>query len=74
MKNKLHLLVSFFVMNLFVSKIIAQELYKAPSNQIKTIWVSPENPTGAKGNAGQAEGARGAGGGPFPGYPSRAAR
>lgn len=52
MKNKLHLLVLFFVMTLFVSKIIAQELYKAPSNQIKTIWVSPENPTGAKGSAG----------------------
>ena len=31
---------------------IAQELYKAPSSQTKTVWVSPENPTGAKGNAG----------------------
>ena len=30
----------------------AQELYKAPSSQTKTVWVSPENPTGAKGNAG----------------------
>ena len=52
MKNKLHLLVLVFVMNLLVSKNFAQELYKAPSSQIKTIWVSPENPTGAKGNAG----------------------
>ena len=26
---------------------IAQELYKAPSSQTKTVWVSPENPTGA---------------------------
>ncbi|MGI9138019.1 MAG: DUF2961 domain-containing protein, partial [Sediminibacterium sp.] len=44
--------ILIFVMQVIVSKIIAQELYKAPSNQIKTIWVSPENPTGAKGSAG----------------------
>jgi len=52
MKKNLHLFILVFVINQFVSKTFAQELYKAPSNQIKTIWVSPENPTGAKGSAG----------------------
>jgi len=38
----------------------AQELYKAPSSQTKTVWVSPENPTGAKGSAGMTnKGAKG---------------
>ena len=52
MKKEMILLILVFVLNLFVSKNFAQDLYKAPSNEIKTIWVSPENPTGAKGGAG----------------------
>lgn len=52
MKKIQSILAFIFIMNIWNSKINAQELYKAPSNQIQTIWVSPENPTGAKGNAG----------------------
>lgn len=30
----------------------AQELFKAPKQDVKTRWISPENPTGEKGKAG----------------------
>ena len=60
MKKRKILLGLVCVMHAFISKMNAQELYKAPSNQIQTIWVSPENPTGAKGNAGKTnKGAKG---------------
>jgi hypothetical protein len=50
MKNKhLQFAITLCLISLHT---IAQELYKAPSSQTKTVWVSPENPTGAKGSAG----------------------
>ena len=50
MKNKrLHFAITLCLIGI---NTIAQELYKAPSSQTKTVWVSPENPTGAKGSAG----------------------
>jgi hypothetical protein len=52
MKNKFTTTLLFFVLHAFAVKITAQELYKAPNAQTKTVWVSPENPSGAKGSAG----------------------
>jgi hypothetical protein len=52
MKNKFSLPLLFFVLSAFAFNVTAQELYKVPSAQTKTVWVSPENPTGAKGAAG----------------------
>ena len=38
----------------------AQELYKAPAPSTKTIWISPENPSGKEGAAGKSnQGAKG---------------
>ena len=60
MKKIKTLLGLLCVMHAFILKMNAQELYKAPSNQTQTIWVSPENPTGAKGSAGMTnKGAKG---------------
>jgi len=52
MKNKFTTTLLFFVLHAFAVKITAQELYKTPNAQTKTVWVSPENPSGAKGSAG----------------------
>jgi hypothetical protein len=52
MKNKFTTTVLFFLLHAFAVKITAQELYKAPSAQTKTVWVSPENASGSKGSAG----------------------
>ncbi len=52
MKNKFTTTLLFFVLHAFAVKITAQELYKAPSAQTKTVWVSPENTSGSKGSAG----------------------
>lgn len=40
------------LLSCFISPLIAQELFKAPAPTTHTKWVSPENPTGAKGKAG----------------------
>jgi hypothetical protein len=58
MKNKS---LQFVIALCFIGiNTIAQELYKAPSSQTKTVWMSPENPTGAKGSAGMTnKGAKG---------------
>jgi hypothetical protein len=52
MKNKFTTTLLFFVLHAFAVKITAQELYKTPNAQTKPVWVSPENPSGAKGSAG----------------------
>ena len=38
--------------NLFSCSSQAQELFSAPDPDVKTRWISPENPTGEKGKAG----------------------
>lgn len=55
---KASLLVLVFISELNV--VIAQELYTAPDPDVKTRWISPENPTGEKGKAGMTnKGAKG---------------
>ena len=46
-----HIYFKFILLafSIFHSKAYAQELYKAPPQTTHTRWVSPENPTGAKG-------------------------
>lgn len=56
--------LSFCILVAFISATPAQnanELYKAPDPETHTRWISPENPTGAKGAGGKANrGAKGA--------------
>lgn len=53
-KNKVYnivaILCSFFIYN--VNGLIAQNLYESPKQNVNTIWVSAENPTGEKGLGG----------------------
>ncbi len=52
--------IILFLFSLPCFKTYAQELYTSPSGGIETRWVSPENPTGAKGQGGAAnKGAKG---------------
>lgn len=52
--------VSVFILFLMGKAVCAQELFTAPQLTTKTRWISPENPTGAKGNAGRTnKGAKG---------------
>jgi hypothetical protein len=55
-----------FLLPLLIGNIMslnAQELYRAPDKDTHTIWVSPENPTGQKGEGGKMN--NGAKGNPF---------
>jgi len=59
MKTTLTLALIFIAGTFVVAS--AQELYRAPASGTQTRWISPENPTGAKGSGGKANrGAKGA--------------
>ncbi|MDN5204263.1 DUF2961 domain-containing protein [Fulvivirgaceae bacterium BMA10] len=53
--------INFFLLMILVTQLaIGQELYTAPKKKTTTRWISPENPTGAKGKGGFTnEGAKG---------------
>lgn len=51
-KTFLKLVLIFFQLILYLSGLNAQNLYEYPGKDVKTIWVSAENPTGEKGSGG----------------------
>ena len=61
MAKSLRVAIAITVVSSVCSSVFAADLFQAPKSDVRTRWISPENPTGAKGSGGRANrGAKGA--------------